>query len=64
MKLQLKVPKMSCGGCVNSITKAIKTVDANAIVQGDPQTKIVLVETKSPEPEIKAALAQAGYPVS
>jgi copper chaperone len=64
MKLQFKVPEMSCGGCVSNITRAIKAVDANATVQGDPQTKIVLVETKSPEPEIKAALAQAGYPAS
>jgi copper chaperone len=64
MKLQFKVPDMTCGGCVNNITRAIKTIDANATVQGDPQTKIVLVETKSPEPEIKAALAQAGYPDS
>ncbi|WP_292705393.1 MULTISPECIES: heavy-metal-associated domain-containing protein [unclassified Nostoc] len=39
MKLQLKVPKMSCGGCVNTITNAIKTVDAKATVQGDPTTK-------------------------
>ncbi len=64
MKLQFKVPEMTCGGCVSNITRAIKTVDANATVQGDPQTKIVLVETKSPEPEIKAALAHAGYPAS
>jgi len=64
MKLQFKVPEMTCSSCVSNITRAIKTVDANATVQGDPQTKIVLVETKSPEPEIKAALAQAGYPAS
>jgi copper chaperone len=64
MKLQFKVPEMTCGGCVSNITRAIKTVDANATVHGDLQTKIVLVETKSPEPEIKAALAQAGYPAN
>ena len=64
MKLQLKVPEMTCGGCVNTITKAIKTVDANAIVQGDPQTKIVSVETQAPETAIKAAIAQVGYPAS
>jgi copper chaperone len=64
MKLQFKVQDMTCGGCVSNITRAIKTVDADATVQGDPQTKIVLVETKSSEPEIKAVLAQAGYPAS
>jgi copper chaperone len=64
MKLKFKVPDMTCGGCVSNITRAIKTIDADATVQGDPQTKIVLVETKSSEPEIKAVLAQAGYPAS
>jgi copper chaperone len=64
MKLQLKVPDMSCGGCVSSITRAIKTVDANALVQGDPRTKTVLVETQASETAIKAAIAQAGYPAS
>lgn len=64
MKLQLKVPGISCGGCVSTVTKAIKTVDTNAIVQGDPQTKTVLVETESSESAIKAAIAKAGYPAS
>jgi copper chaperone len=64
MKLQLKVPNMTCGGCVSSITQAIKTVDASAIVQGDPKTKTVWVETQAPETAIKAAIAQAGYPAS
>ncbi len=64
MKLQLKVPGISCGGCVGTVTKAINAVDANAIVQGDPKTKTVLVETQSSEATIKAAIAKVGYPAS
>ena len=64
MKLQLKVPEMTCGGCVNTITKAVKTVDANAVVQGDPTTKTVLVETQISETAIRAAIANVGYPAS
>ena len=64
MKLQLKVPNMTCGGCVSSITQAIKTVDASAIVQGDPKTKIVLVETQAPETAIKNVITAAGYQVA
>ena len=72
MTLQLKVPKMSCGGCVNTITQAVQTVDAYAIVRGDPQTKMVSVETKAPEIAIKDAIllqrrfanAKVGYPAS
>ena len=59
MKLQLKVPNMTCGGGVSSITQAI-----SAIVQGDPQTKMVSVETQAPETAVKAALSKAGYPAS
>jgi copper chaperone len=64
MQLQLKVLDMSCGGCLSTISEAIKTVDAHAIVHGDPQTKIVLVDTEFPETVIKTAIAQAGYPAS
>jgi len=64
MKLQLNVPGMTCGGCVNTITKAIRTVDANAIVQGDPKTKLVSVETQAPEAAIKNVITAAGYQVA
>jgi copper chaperone len=64
MTLQLKVPKMSCGGCVSTITQAVQTVDAHAIVRGDPQTKMVSVETKASEIAIKEAIAKVGYPAS
>lgn len=64
MELQLKIPNMTCGGCVNAITNAIKTVDPSATVQGDPETKTVLVETQAPETAIKTAIAKVGYPAS
>ncbi len=64
MKLQLTVPGITCGGCVNTITKAIRTIDAHAIVQGDPKTKTVWVETQAPETAVRAAIAQVGYPAS
>ncbi len=64
MKLQFKVPKMTCGGCVNTITKAIRTVDAKATVQGDPKTKIVSVVTQASEAAIKNVITAAGYQVA
>lgn len=64
MKLQLKVLKTTYGGCVNKITKAIRTVDATAVVQADPKTKIVLVETQASETSIKTVIIQASYPAS
>lgn len=64
MILQLKVPKMACSACADTITKAIKTVDPSATVQTEPKTKLVSVETQAPETAIKAAIATVGYPAA
>ncbi len=58
---QFHVPKMSCGGCLNNITKAIKTVDQEAKVDADIPTKTVRVETATSEAEIIKAMTDAGY---
>jgi len=62
MTLQLTVPKLACSACVNTITKAVKTVDPNATVQAEPKTKQVSVKTQASETAIKEAIAAAGYP--
>ncbi|MFB2838777.1 heavy-metal-associated domain-containing protein [Floridanema evergladense] len=62
--MELKVPSMACSACSDTITKAIKTIDPNAVVQADPKTKLVNVETEKPETEIREAIASAGYPVT
>ncbi|KZL49001.1 heavy-metal-associated domain-containing protein [Nodularia spumigena] len=64
MTLKLTVPNMACSACANNITNAVKTVDANATIQADPQTKFVSVDTQASETAIKDALAAAGYPVA
>jgi copper chaperone len=46
------------------ITKAVNTVNAKAKIQSDTKTKLVNVETQTPEAEIKKALAAAGYPTA
>jgi copper chaperone len=62
MNIKLTVPGMACSACANIITNAIKSIDANAIVDADPQTKLVNVETQLTESAIKEALIAAGYP--
>ncbi|MBD2436322.1 heavy-metal-associated domain-containing protein [Nostoc sp. FACHB-110] len=64
MTLTLTVPNMACSACANNITNAVKTVDANAVVEADPKTKLVNVETHVSEQTIKEALAEAGYPAA
>lgn len=55
------VPKMSCGGCVNSIKNAVKKVDDEANVEADLTTRTVKIETAISEVEIVKALTDAGY---
>jgi copper chaperone len=64
MTLQIKVPNMACSACGDTITKAVKTVDPTAMVQADPKTKIVLVDTNADETVIKEAITTAGYSVT
>lgn len=64
MTLQLKVHLIACAACVNTVTKAVQSVDATANVEADTKTKMVSIETQKTEAEIKKALTNAGYPAA
>ncbi|MGF1600942.1 MAG: copper chaperone [Chloroflexi bacterium AL-N5] len=64
MTLQLTVSDLACSACSDTITKAVKVVDPTAIVEADPQTKQVRIETQASESMVKQAIAEAGYTVS
>lgn len=64
MTLQLKVPNMACSACGQTITKAIKAIDPTAIVQTDPKTKQVNIETQVSQAAVKEAITAAGYSVA
>lgn len=59
--MTLTIPKMSCGGCVATIEKAIKALDANAAVKADLATKRVEIETPAAPGAVSAAVKAAGY---
>ncbi|OWY68561.1 heavy metal transporter [cyanobacterium TDX16] len=63
MSLQLKVPSIVCGGCAETITKAVKSVDADAQVDVDVSAKTVKVEGVQSEESIKQAIAATGHTV-
>jgi copper chaperone len=59
----LKVSGMTCGGCINAVTRAVQAQDPQALVQADLATQIVNLET-SLSPELAAQLiSDAGFPV-
>jgi copper chaperone len=63
MTLQVKVPNIACSACGDTITKAIKAVDAMATVTADPKTKLVSIETQQSETAVKQAIVNAGCTV-
>jgi copper chaperone len=60
---ELQVENMSCGHCVASVTKAVKALDGTARVDVDLASKQVKVQSGAPLDAVKAAIADAGYPV-
>ena len=62
--LSLKVSGMTCGGCINAVTRAIQAQDPAAIVQADLSTQIVTLETSLSAAEAGKLIADAGFPLS
>jgi copper chaperone len=59
---ELKLPDMSCGHCVATITRAVQALDAQAEVQADLATHSVRIEADVDEADLRAALTEQGYP--
>lgn len=62
--LSLKVSGMTCGGCINAITRAIQAQDPQAQVQVDLVSQIVNLETSLSSAQASELIAEAGFPVS
>ncbi|HJV73206.1 MAG TPA: cation transporter [Noviherbaspirillum sp.] len=60
---ELQVEGMSCGHCVNAVTKSVQAIDATAKVEVDLEQQKVRVTSGAKLEDIKSAVADAGYPV-
>ena len=59
--IDFEVPAMSCGHCVQTITRTVQRVDPAAQVQVDlPTHRVRIVSTLAAAP-FRAALADEGY---
>ncbi len=63
MTLELKVPSIVCAGCVDNITKQIKSNFPNATVNIDLETKMVNVDTEASKDSIVQVITSAGHTV-
>lgn len=59
--MQFHIETMTCGGCVRSVTKVIRSVDPEAEVTADPATHLVEVTTTAPRESLAAVLTEAGF---
>ena len=58
----LNVPDMTCGHCAKAVAEAVKSVDSNAAVNVDLETKTVQIDSQSADAAVIQALDAAGYP--
>ena len=61
--LTLKVSGMTCGGCINAVTRAIQAEDPQAKVQADLASQTVNLETVLTEEQASRLVTDAGFPV-
>ena len=61
--LILKVSGMTCGGCINAVTRAVQAQDPQAKVQADLASQTVTLETTLSEPQASQLITDAGFPV-
>lgn len=59
--ITLEVPDMACGGCVDSVTKAVQKIDSRAVVEADIETKTVTIESDVAPQMLLKALEEAGF---
>ncbi|QWD91336.1 heavy-metal-associated domain-containing protein [Polynucleobacter sp. MWH-Braz-FAM2G] len=61
--LTLKVSGMTCGGCINAVTRAIQAEDPQAKLQADLTTQTINLETSLPIEKASQLITDAGFPV-
>jgi copper chaperone len=59
----LKVSGMTCGGCINAVTRAVQSQDSQAKVQADLATQTVNLETSLSPEQASQLITDAGFPV-
>ncbi len=62
--IELDVKEMTCSHCVETVTRAVKSLDPRANVEVDLKTKRVRVEGRAAADALISGLNEAGYPAA
>ena len=60
--MRFRIETMECGGCVRGVTRAIQTVDPEARVTADPESRMVEIGSDRAAADFAEALEAAGFP--
>ena len=60
--LTLKITDMTCNHCVGLINRAIKALDADAVVTADLTSRSINVQSSQSQEDIIDALEEIGFP--
>jgi len=65
-KTTFTIPNISCGHCVMSIKNELSDLEGVRTVDGDPETKSMIVDWEAPATleTIKALLTEINYPAT
>ncbi|PHJ61324.1 heavy metal transporter [Nostoc linckia z18] len=61
MAIQLKIPNLKGDDCAKKITKSIQTMESDAKIDVNVDTKTVTVDTAASEESIKQIIQSAGF---
>jgi copper chaperone len=64
MQLTFTVPDLACGACADKIGQAIHSIDPQAKIAADPQTKLVQIDSELPATTLETTIINAGYTIS
>ncbi|HVQ04262.1 MAG TPA: heavy-metal-associated domain-containing protein [Burkholderiaceae bacterium] len=59
--IELKLPTMTCGHCVRTVTETVQAVDANARLEIDLPAQRVRIESLLERQAFERALIEEGY---
>ncbi|MEY4752548.1 MAG: hypothetical protein RJA44_223 [Pseudomonadota bacterium] len=62
--IELTLPDMTCGHCAATVRRTVATLDPAAQVEIDLPSHQVRIETQADAAQLRAALAEEGYPAA
>ena len=62
--MKFTVSGMTCGGCINAVTKAIQSADPNAQIKVDLPTQSIELQTVLSTSEAQLLIEDAGFPIA